>query len=1666
MKILKKPLMFVSLILVLAFTTAFFTSCKKSYEISFESNGGPSVAVVELEEGQTYELQPLTREGWSFEGWYATQDFTGEAVTTVTASADAKYYAKWEQMYKLTLDANGGTLSVSEMYLKAGANVQEAVKNLTPTKSGLTFGAWFVNGSALAPNTRMTSSGLTLTAEYKVNYTVELYLEALDGSGYVKAEDVITGSDYVGKEIVSEQTLTGFREANNDNAVTALTLSDTAANNVFKHYFDRNTLTVRFNPNYPDGSTVTAQSFTVKYGEEVTVPVNVSFEGYCLAGWSTSSEADAEVMYKANYIESVLFGGTGEAEADTFAPERTTTLYAVWNKGYSDMFGNDDYLYLVDAEGDEIYLDRGGVFFKGEYYKKDSSFVFYDSKGDILIEGVLREDGKFMYYSTSRDDYSATRYVVGVGLTDETVEFDAYNGITYKTAAGVSTGTYVIEENGYYTVTFTEGEYSGQTLCMIFGTVTTQNGRQAAFQVRNEYEYSLGQLVRLAISDGNLVYYRIYDITLDGFGNAYYNTGEETPTVFSYIMDAETNTVELISNGSSAGVLKILTFDENVGYCVYDPSMDQTYSFANGDQLILDGTLNATYVKDGQSSKGYYTVNSESPFGGYVIDFYDANGAMTRILATETSTEVPVTGEDGEITTEIVKTYSAEAKAAEYATYYYFQNGNIYYYPLLAINEPEVGKATLYGYTTDKKYVKFSMGDLNYDAASGLYTYTATTVFETEGELSTQPIDLSTVKSFVYALDSTATSYSVNYWHSYTDNEDVTTSNVVTYTGENETLTVVAGMGIFSSGGITHVGAIKESGAYTILQNSSVSIYFEVDKEAKTFVSLDHAPYKGYVIHADGSATTAEYVQFDGKGGAVYTIITENPDATEEEEKTITTTYAGTVEKLDKKSVSGFEVYRFTSTEKTFEYIMLAQGSYRFVSMYNEEYNGEYVSADGILLLDGYTFYASYTEATTGIVYEGRYIVAEENVIQFLSTDGQTIFFDLKENKSFSARGREYATYLHMENQGINGIYYSLDGYGNVQVYTMQLNAEDKYEAVYLDENGTYTVADGIITINYTSEDKQITVIGELSTYVYEQTAFNVIVVHHNEAAMTFVNEEDWSVFTFSNNGTAVKYTSLGVKELGSYMIIAKNLLYYANEAGTDASVYTFNTESKTIACVDYKPTGYYTTDLESLLFTQYGFAIFNGVTRYYYNIVDENGKKIVYIYHQDAENSNANEYGFIEERFGEFGIEKTYGDKTYYLNDGFALQFTRNEATKDKYPIYWDDDATTGEKIYKPLENLVFQPSGTSEFAVQGIVTINGTNYACVVTREIDEETGAALMYVTLGTLRFGIEVAYTGENEAGEINNTYAVVSMVQTIENALFDTYLQLYYMFQMWFGVNLPDTYGTLTVCSEYNEAGEIVTEYVTTNFLEGLGVVDANGEIINVERASYTYANGIYTTTVNHTDGFTYNIHFQLIKNSIFGVNAFVLVGFNKVETFKTADEAYTVTIETVIMSSVNEAGTIYDVIIHDGENEVELDLSAKYDGKIYIVDYTLDEEGFISAANYYTVTIQYEDVIVDEESEEDAPLPAIIGVTVLKQTATTYYTSPKSKTQYIDVIDETNKVLVFAYRGSFYLATDSTYDEATKTYTITSGQVQFIVTISEDGVATIEKVEVEEEEEA
>ena len=139
---------------------------KTYYTVTFDSDGGSTVASQKVESGKTPVIPANpTKSGYEFDGWFiedAQYDFEAEITANITLKA------KWCIVYTVIFDSTGGS-SVTSQKVREGST---ATVPAIPTKSGYDFLAWTLDDTPYAFTTKVTAD-ITLKATWQTaRYTV------------------------------------------------------------------------------------------------------------------------------------------------------------------------------------------------------------------------------------------------------------------------------------------------------------------------------------------------------------------------------------------------------------------------------------------------------------------------------------------------------------------------------------------------------------------------------------------------------------------------------------------------------------------------------------------------------------------------------------------------------------------------------------------------------------------------------------------------------------------------------------------------------------------------------------------------------------------------------------------------------------------------------------------------------------------------------------------------------------------------------------------------------------------------------------------------------------------------------------------------------------------------------------------------------------------------------------------------------------------------------------------------------------------------------------------------------------------------------------------------------------------------------------------------------
>ncbi len=1333
MKKIKKifvPILLIVLTLALGLTVS---ACAKKVKLTFETNGGAPVAERSAEVGSSFEMPVTAKNGFAFEGWYSSSDFSSAAsgAEITVPEEDTVYYAKWAPAYTVKFDADGGVFAEGEptLSLAAGADLYDAVKEIVPTKSGLIFGSWAIGDALLTRGDKMPEGDVTLTAKYTVGYTVEMYLHNLAGNSYVLHTEKVLGTDYVGTRLTLEApALGGFTHTDtpeNGEPVDTLLLSATASENVFRFYYERMHYSVMYFANLPeDEAEGEIPSQTVIYGGKAEAAENgFTADGYRFLGWGTSATANV-VEYHAGDQVPV----TGD-----------TVLYAVWERGYRDRFGSNDVIFFPEESPEKAILRRGGRDFEG--MREGSTFTFTLGGNKKLTGAVFgamfsyaREEleGTYVLYDGYADPeydgiFDEKRFKTGVTLT-----IDEYLNATYKDGNDVFEGTVEYDEmNGDYL--FTGG--GKQFNCLFSETdvkehpyVFSVGGSEADVYIDWWFIGDTG----MGFSNGNV-------LILDGYGAAILQySASGFPLQFTgsyYIMG------EYVANGypmkkiycevnDDMGILGetegiygnyIYTFPlsemietEDIGaqerfsgYVIAEETHRGEFKASDGSTLTLDGFglfPDSAVYKNASGDTVYesaYTVESDYTTGRVIVVKTDEGFDYFKLS---------VTGKNFEkLSTETAKKYKE-----------YRLVNSMLDFPLVVIYDEE----TKDGFKTEL-YMTENDGDTVVLAADGycktealgggftLYTFTRSKLYNNylDAELPRTMKFYTTVVISSEALDEVE----VYCILQYNDREYARTIEIegegTLWANDEVTLTGVGSL-LFREDDTVVEGSFSETqnryfrGTYgTFIYGDGMSTYtlrFDISAgtEENKWVGtpIEDVETELYFYYYDPETRQGVYL--------VDLVLGADGVASWNDDRGYGTWQRGVYAVTD-YTVLGDEIYTLTigGAEK-FEFIIYnylnPDGSTTPIYfLRDEEYEGTYTAADGsVLILDGF-YRASYT--VNGEAALGTYDVDEDGLaVYFTPDEGEGRFFEFEGKDSFVALDAAYGEWylVNSSYEIINNSTVFFDGKGELTVLsTGGKESKGIYTVVQMGDlleckvtanfGGKYTMGEYLVSLEYFANSNMYACV------IYDKNTTGVFV------------DEDWNVLRLDGYGNGALYTAdRGLAGSGYYYVVdeGKNFLDFTFDTsssvyGTDAYI-VLDVEHNTFKLQDYSQFGlvYFSDKMDYIVFGTDGTVYVGNSSGYY--LAEESGIT-AYLYNYATESLVKTPMPALSHAQSAY----TYNNVTYTLWDGKEISLNGKVQLLDK-----DGKVMEGRE---PLNaSMKFTPVLGSNYDLDASFTLNNEEY------------------------------------------------------------------------------------------------------------------------------------------------------------------------------------------------------------------------------------------------------------------------------------------------------------------------------------------------------------------
>ena len=227
-----------------------------------------------------------------------------------------------DKTVNVTLDFGLDGVENQTIEVKTSENLLSALEQHRPDSEFL-FNGWYLpDGSMVTQSTKLTQD-VTITAKWYVTYSVEYYLQNLEGQFVLSATHSHESWGDLGSTVTAEaKAITGysFDETNSAN-VTSATLNENGI--TLKLYYTLNTVTVRFDSGLISEVSGSMSDVKVAYGSQITVPES-TFEStnsrFAFAGWNTEADGSGETYY----------------DGDEMTVTSDMTLYAIWETFFTE----------------------------------------------------------------------------------------------------------------------------------------------------------------------------------------------------------------------------------------------------------------------------------------------------------------------------------------------------------------------------------------------------------------------------------------------------------------------------------------------------------------------------------------------------------------------------------------------------------------------------------------------------------------------------------------------------------------------------------------------------------------------------------------------------------------------------------------------------------------------------------------------------------------------------------------------------------------------------------------------------------------------------------------------------------------------------------------------------------------------------------------------------------------------------------------------------------------------------------------------------------------------------------------------------------------------------------------------------------------------------------
>lgn len=329
------------------------------YNVNSATNDNPATYTIESE---TIELNPLTKPGFIFNGWYDNVDFTGSSITEIISGSigNKEFWAKWTAIsYSITYNnLNGATNTNPNSY----TIITNTFTLNAAIKAGYTFDGWYDNpdftGSPITQIILGSMGDKEFWAKWSITTFSILYNNAngatnTNPTAYtIESETIelipLTKEGYIFEGWYDNELFSGFS--------TTEIISGSVGNKEFWAKWSTISYSITYN-NTNGAANTNPTNYTTETPNITLLPLTRN--GYTFIGWFDNSE------FTGNPTVTIAVGSTGNK---VFWAKWEIQSYTITYNNVNDATNNNPDIYTIETLPIIFTaLNKTGYIFEGWY---------------------------------------------------------------------------------------------------------------------------------------------------------------------------------------------------------------------------------------------------------------------------------------------------------------------------------------------------------------------------------------------------------------------------------------------------------------------------------------------------------------------------------------------------------------------------------------------------------------------------------------------------------------------------------------------------------------------------------------------------------------------------------------------------------------------------------------------------------------------------------------------------------------------------------------------------------------------------------------------------------------------------------------------------------------------------------------------------------------------------------------------------------------------------------------------------------------------------------------------------------------------------------------------------------------------------------------------------